>query len=580
MEPYPPGEGRPDSNQPGPDQELGPPGAVYGPSGVIGGGTPTTEARPVVGAGSGMGPGRPGKRRSPADAGSPGSRRIALLLAVVAAVLAIGWQNLPEPVQMRLVGAEPEVEAPRETVVTPMGEFDLIARLEFKLGWVMRSLDPKQAGAPLAQVEQVAHEPGERVVVEIMRADLVGPERALERVERIAADLAEAYDDATQPEAAGADEQASGDDERAVSGAVVAGHAYGELEAEAIEALLRDVDTLRVIWRDGLDAAGEAELDRLKTRYGYFGKVATTYGLADDEDAPGHDTAVSLRSGGWALIVLLSAFGIVGTLAFLAGLVLLVFGVVRIGSGKWKPIFVPPERGGSACLEVYGLFVGAFFLLIVGTGLAQAHLKAELQPAVFLGYLALQWSLILIPLVWIKLRGGDVRGPLGLFAVKGVWREVGWGFVMYLASLPLFAAGVAMTFVLMMIKEALFPSAEPPSNPVLEMVGGANPVLLLLLASLVCVWAPLCEEMVFRGALFRHMRSRMGFFGAGLCSALLFAAMHSYGPLMLTPLIVLGFMFAFMRETRGSLIPSITAHFVHNTTILAVVATMVWLVSD
>ena len=355
--------------------------------------------------------------------------------------------------------------------------------------------------------------------------------------------------------------------------------APGPIDPEAVEALLADVETLRTIYTDGRQAVPTADLDRLETRYGYFGKVAATYGAAEDADAPDHAKAVKLRSGGLLLTVVLLVFGGVGLVAFLAGCVLWLVGVVWIARGRWRPMFAPPARGGSACLEVYGLFVAGFFVLVVMTGLVQARVDPDYMPVVMLVYLAVQWSLILIPLLWIKIRGGNVRGPLGLFATKGVLREMGWGVTIYLATLPMFAAGVLVTFLLMMLKEAVWPSAEPPDNSILDLVAGANPIALLLIASLVSVWAPLCEEMVFRGALFRHLRSRLGFLAAGLCSALLFAAMHSYGPLMLTPLIVLGFMFAFMRETRGSLIPSITAHCLHNTTILVVVATIVAVVS-
>jgi membrane protease YdiL (CAAX protease family) len=47
--------------------------------------------------------------------------------------------------------------------------------------------------------------------------------------------------------------------------------------------------------------------------------------------------------------------------------------------------------------------------------------------------------------------------------------------------------------------------------------------------------------------------------------------MHGYNILLLGPVICLGFVFALMREWRGSLIGSMTAHFLHNATALALV---------
>ena len=49
---------------------------------------------------------------------------------------------------------------------------------------------------------------------------------------------------------------------------------------------------------------------------------------------------------------------------------------------------------------------------------------------------------------------------------------------------------------------------------------------------------------------------------------------------MVAPLISLGFMFAFMREWRGSLIAPITAHFIHNFSLITFMIIFVQLIKD
>ncbi len=95
--------------------------------------------------------------------------------------------------------------------------------------------------------------------------------------------------------------------------------------------------------------------------------------------------------------------------------------------------------------------------------------------------------------------------------------------------------------------------------------------MIALIVALATMWAPLAEESVFRGALFRHLRGRMHWVAAGLLSAVAFAVVHNYGLLLTPPLIALGFAFAAMREWRGSLIAPMTAHLLHNGTIMLVV---------
>src|SRR5262249_15293611 len=97
-------------------------------------------------------------------------------------------------------------------------------------------------------------------------------------------------------------------------------------------------------------------------------------------------------------------------------------------------------------------------------------------------------------------------------------------------------------------------------------------VQLLFLASVV---APLVEETMFRGVLHRHLREasrRWGGFLSFLVSSaiisFLFAAIHPQGWIAIPPLMALAVGFSIAREWRGSLLPSMVAHGLHNGALL------------
>jgi membrane protease YdiL (CAAX protease family) len=170
------------------------------------------------------------------------------------------------------------------------------------------------------------------------------------------------------------------------------------------------------------------------------------------------------------------------------------------------------------------------------------------------------------------MKRGAWREAIGMVAPRGVMREIGLGIVGYITALPLFVAGV-LAVVLLHSIVTFFSGEEPaaPSNPIVELLSSSNVWMIVAFGLTAVVWAPLCEELVFRGALLRHFSGRVPMVAGCLLSALLFAFMHNYGPIMTPPLVMLGFAFALMRWWRGSLIASMTAHALHNGSLLLLV---------
>ena len=207
-----------------------------------------------------------------------------------------------------------------------------------------------------------------------------------------------------------------------------------------------------------------------------------------------------------------------------------------------------PVRGGPF-VEAFAVFLGG--MVLFGQLL---HLLVK-EPG--LGW---QWVMALpvaVAIYWPRWRGvgrAEWRRALGWHKGRGALREIGAGFVGYVAGIPLFVVGLIVMAVLTRLARA------HPTHPIQGEVGRGvwTTVQVYLLA---CVWAPIVEETMFRGALFHHLR-RFGKGWSWLPSAalvaLIFAAIHPQGWTFIPALGALAVAFAGLREWRGSILAPMT----------------------
>ncbi|MEM9372383.1 MAG: type II CAAX endopeptidase family protein [Planctomycetota bacterium] len=495
------------------------------------------------------------------DPGTPASRSTTLFAAILFAALAIVWQNMPADWQRQAVlGEEPVPVAPSPDTKARGSMFTEIymrAYLKMNNAEEIRpafSSDPTQTGIIVDTVDGFAESSADRVRTAMFAAELLGADAGLERIETARADLfKQQLDLATEQ----IDEEIK------------------SVRDAAFELALEELDILEAVYTIGPDALDQAARDQLVARYGVFGEHTLTWG-GEPESRTG---VLGLP---WLFILIVIAFAAIIGVAILAGFVLFIMGLVWFSKPQTRLHNPVPVPGGSVMLETYAWFVGAFFVYVVAATAVEYH-----APGYALWTLPVQWLLMLIPL-WPLLRGMRSRQwrlAMGLTRGQGVFREIGAGFVAYLASLPVFLVGVGITLVVVLTQMAIQasnsggPPPPPPSNPIVDLIGSGNVMVIVFIVALATIWAPITEELVFRGALFRHLRARVIWPIAALVSAVLFAYMHSYGPLLVAPLIALGFMFAFMREWRGSIIAPITAHFLHNGTLMAMMVSVAYALS-
>ena len=495
--------------------------------------------------------------RSP-DPGSPKSRRLALLATLIGIVLVVGWQNLPERIQFGVFGgAPPETQlGPDTSAPGAFGQADILARIFIRGKRFFTDNDAGAGPMVMSNIDQAAAGPEDRVRAIIMSAEFESADAALERIDELESDILDRRRDEDK-----------------------GGGPYHE--SPRTELVLDELDALETIYTRGRDAIDQPMRDQLETRYGVVGRAATTHGLD-----PTHPEREPIVTGFWAIGLFMLAVGLGAVLAPIVGAAILIVGIVVLGRRR-TPVrrFEPPAPGGSVYLETYAVFLLGFAIMALGT----TAIAVLVDPALALLSLPLQWILLITP-GWALARGADARSwraALGLHRGTGLFREIGAGVLSYLACVPIYYAAVVVSLVLIMIwsmiERQLFGVQDQqsmPVNPVFEIIASGNALAILLIFTLATVWAPLTEELVFRGALHRHLRARMHWVGAAALGAVLFAFMHSYGPLLVAPLIALGFAFSLVREWRGSIIAPITMHFIHNATLMTIMITMAMLLGD
>ncbi len=150
-------------------------------------------------------------------------------------------------------------------------------------------------------------------------------------------------------------------------------------------------------------------------------------------------------------------------------------------------------------------------------------------------------------------------------------QEIGWRARPAGANLAYGLGGFALASALMvpaaLIGRAVFRHAPDPSNPVIPQLVGASGIgTILLLVALASLAAPLVEELLFRGVFYQAARLKLGVWPAIVVTGLVFGFVHPVGIVEMLAIGVLGGVFAWMAETRQSLLPSMAAHCLQNLT--------------
>lgn len=498
--------------------------------------------------------GDPDRHERRPDPGTPRSRSIAFWLALVLFVLVAFSQNYEAIFGSPELLEEPALAAPSRGDPLVAGGRAGVGIREMLKG---RGVEPGgMAESMLLPKVEPGTPPAERLRLIILRAELesisaVDTELAALRQELQDADPQTDEKAEQRPDPAADPESDPEQDEQA------------DERPDPRAELLRDIDTVDRIWGQGVQRVDPEELDRFSDRHGWFASLAMVIGEPDDASAR---EAMLDDAHAFAVRLLLAAgagLGLVGL-----GLVCFLVVVYLLTTRRIRARFVAPLPGGSVYLEMLPLFL----LCFIGVGLVQALMQAVGMEVPISVTAALQWSLLAV-VFWPLLRGvawARARSDLGIVAPRGITREIFCGVFGYLAGIPLLLLGMGLSLVVMSIWQAV--AGEPPTvhNPIADQIAQAGTLELVLLFSLATLWAPVVEELVFRGGMYRHMRGRYRVLLSAIVVGLVFTLVHAYGPAGVPVLLALAVTFALLREWRGSIIASMTAHFMHNSLVLTV----------
>lgn len=313
------------------------------------------------------------------------------------------------------------------------------------------------------------------------------------------------------------------------------------------------------------------EQQKLRQQLDWFGDLALAPQGGDDDArevvlAPAYRTVLALVGvGGFMLLV-----GLVG-LVLLVTLLVLYF-VNRLRSGL---------ASGSSVHGIYAETFALYMLLFLGLSFA-AHYAIDAlslkHGTLALSGLAALGSLT--ALAWPLLRGmpwHQVRQDIGWHLDRRPGLELLLGPACYALALPMLIFGALLFLLLTKVRDLLgwgpdeFGPSNAPGHPIVFWVGHAGWWVWLEVLFVASVVAPIVEETMFRGVLYRHLRSASARWRPALSVAFsavvasfLFAVIHPQGFLAVPLLMSLALAFTLMREWRGTLLPSMIAHGINN----------------
>ena len=132
------------------------------------------------------------------------------------------------------------------------------------------------------------------------------------------------------------------------------------------------------------------------------------------------------------------------------------------------------------------------------------------------------------------------------------WNTLGIGCGLLVASYFVIILHNALLYLL---------GVNPQGEAIMELFAQLDsPVWFFIVGA---IFAPLVEEIFFRGFLFQGFRQRYGWVTAMLLSSAIFAVAH-LDPVALIPTFVLGCLLAFVFQRSNSLWPGIILHFLVN----------------
>ena len=361
---------------------------------------------------------------------------------------------------------------------------------------------------------------------------------------------------------------ALGDPEGAKASALKMHVELKEANLELTEQESKTQDTLNQL-ADGSPSPSDSQ--SLQEELGWFGTLVE----ADAQQRQVLNSAAGkkvLYAGSIFLcIVVASIAGFIGLLVF----------IVRVINCKVHTGMVQGETRHGIYAEVFAIWLLLFFGLMLGAGVLGAAISKD-NTTIAMLFSLVAFFASLSALSWARYRGNSwlqIRTDIGWTSGAGFFKELLFGIAGYAMMLPFLCIGIFLTLLLMLIQGTLaggtggdaFGGTGGGAHPIVLEIANGDLQLRILLVVLAAIAAPIVEETMFRGVLYRQLRTSMKRFGFALNVAIsmlltsfIFAAIHPQGWVAIPALMGIAVGMNMMREWRGSLIPSMVVHSMSN----------------
>lgn len=212
------------------------------------------------------------------------------------------------------------------------------------------------------------------------------------------------------------------------------------------------------------------------------------------------------------------------------------------------------------------VIVGLFIWFDVDDVLSSAAVEAFASHALTVSFIAIAAVPAELAVIWLAVR-------------LARWRFADYLALVWPRKRDLFLGLACVVLMLPLVDLSSYLAGQPivPEfvRDMYRTARDSNSIWLLAIAMVVA--APLAEELVFRGFLFRGLAaSRVGVLGAILITSLVWALMHvQYSPFFIMHIFLIGLLFGWLRWRSGSTTLTLILHAIVNLTSLVQVAFIV-----
>lgn len=176
------------------------------------------------------------------------------------------------------------------------------------------------------------------------------------------------------------------------------------------------------------------------------------------------------------------------------------------------------------------------------------------------GFAVLQVCIVIFTIAAAGLNESERRDVLALRRPSDGWRILPW------ALIPLIAGSGLWTAIVLYLQPDLLVSDMKPFQELIH----SDAIWLVLFV--ICIGAPLSEELLFRGFLFSALsKTWLGFIGTAILTSLLWTGMHlGYSIFALIEVLIMGLYFSWLLVRTGSLWVPMFCHAANNTLVCVV----------